>query len=100
MVHESPSSYGPNGLECRDAKTGALIFGVDGQNADVGRGVAYDIDPRYRGYEMWGARGGLMSATGVQISSTRPGQMNFCVWWDATCCAKRWMARRFPNGTG
>ena len=83
MVHESPGSYGPNGLEYRDAKTGALIFGVDGQGADVGRGVAYDIDPRFRGYEMWGARGGLMSATGVQISSTHPSQENFCVWWDA-----------------
>ena len=83
MVHEDPGSYGPNGLEYRDAKTGALIFGVDGQGADVGRGCAYDIDPRYRGYEMWGARGGLMSATGVQISSTHPSQENFCVWWDA-----------------
>ena len=83
MVHESPSSYGPNGLEFRDAKSGALIFGVDGQNADVGRGCAYDIDPRCRGYEMWGSRGGLMSSTGVQITSSRPGQMNFCAWWDA-----------------
>jgi fibronectin-binding autotransporter adhesin len=45
--------------------------------------VAYDIDPRFRGYEMWGSRGGLMSATGVQISTSRPGQMNFCAWWDA-----------------
>src|ERR1051325_7613400 len=42
MVHETPSAYGPTGLEYRDAKTGALIFGLDGQNADVGRGVAYD----------------------------------------------------------
>ena len=83
MIHESPASYGAAGLEFRDARTGGLIFGVDGQNSDVGRGVAYDIDPRYRGYEMWGSRGGLMSATGVQISSTRPGQMNFCAWWDA-----------------
>ena len=83
MVHESPTEYGPTGLEFRDAKTGALIFGLDGQNSDIGRGVAYDIDPRYRGYEMWGARGGLMSATGVQISSTHPSQENFCVWWDA-----------------
>ena len=83
MVHESPSSYGSAGLEFRDAKTGALIFGVDGQNTDIGRGVAYDIDPRYPGYEMWGARGGLMSSTGVQITASRPSQMNFCVWWDA-----------------
>ncbi|MFM2296111.1 MAG: hypothetical protein RLZZ350_2524, partial [Verrucomicrobiota bacterium] len=83
FVHESPASYGPNGLEMHDAKTGALLITVDGQNADVGRGVAYDIDPRYRGYEMWGARGGLMSATGVQISSSHPSQENFCCWWDA-----------------
>ncbi|HEX5218031.1 MAG TPA: autotransporter-associated beta strand repeat-containing protein [Verrucomicrobiae bacterium] len=83
MVHESPSSYGPNGLEFRDAKNGGLIFGVDGQGADIGRGVAIDIDPSRRGYEMWGSRGGLMSATGVQISSSRPGQMNFACWWDA-----------------
>ena len=83
MVHEEPTVYGPTGLEYRDAKTGALIFGVDGQGNDVGRGVAYDIDPRYRGYEMWGSIGGLWSATGVQISSSAPSPKNFCVWWDA-----------------
>jgi rhamnogalacturonan endolyase len=83
MVHESPSVYGPTGLEYRDARTGALIFGLDGQNADVGRGVAIDIDPRYPGYEMWGARGGLMAGNGVQITANRPGQMNFACWWDA-----------------
>jgi autotransporter-associated beta strand protein len=83
MVHEEPGSYGPNGSEFRDAKTGGLIFGVDGQDEDIGRGAAYDIDPRYRGYEMWGSRGGLWSATGVQISSSVPSPKNFCVWWDA-----------------
>ncbi|MEY4387238.1 MAG: hypothetical protein RLY20_2521, partial [Verrucomicrobiota bacterium] len=83
FVHETPSAYGANGLEMHDAATGEVLVSVDGQNADVGRGVAYDIDPRYRGYEMWGARGGLMSQTGVQITASRPGQMNFCVWWDA-----------------
>ena len=83
MVHEEPASYGPTGLELRNAKTGALLLGVDGQSADVGRGVAYDIDPRYRGYEVWGARGGLYSAQGELITSSRPSQMNFAVWWDA-----------------
>ncbi len=83
MVHEDPGSYGPTGLEFRDAATGALIFGLDGQGADVGRGVAIDIDPRYRGYEMWGSRGGLMSASGEQITSSRPSQMNFALWWDS-----------------
>lgn len=82
MVHESPGSYGPTGLEFRDARTGALIFGLSGQGADVGRGVAGDIDPRFLGYEMWGARGGLMAANGTQITANRPGQMNFMIWWD------------------
>ncbi len=82
MVHESPGSYGQAGSEFRDARTGELIFGVSGQGTDVGRGVAGDIDPRFPGYEMWASRGGLMSSTGVEISSGRPGQMNFMIWWD------------------
>ncbi len=81
--HETPSLYGPNGSELRDARTGALIFGINGENADVGRGVAFDIDPRYRGYEVWAARGGLHSVKGELITTRRPGQMNFGVWWDA-----------------
>lgn len=82
MSHEDPSSYGSAGLEFRDAATGELIFGVNGGGSDVGRGVAGDIDPTHPGYELWGARGGLMSSTGAQISTVRPGQMNFMVWWD------------------
>jgi rhamnogalacturonan endolyase len=82
MAHEDPGSYGSNGSEFRDAKTGALIFGVPGNGADVGRAVAGDIDPRYLGYEMWASRGGLNATNGVQITPSRPGQMNFMVWWD------------------
>jgi len=83
MVHESPGSYGSNGLEMHDAGTGAILFGVSGEGADVGRGCTGDIDSRYLGSECWGSRGGLYSASGTLISSTRPGQMNFMVWWDA-----------------
>ncbi len=93
MVHEEPASYGPTGLEFRDARNGALIFGLSGEGADVGRGVAMDIDPRYRGYEMWGSRGGLMSATGVQVSAAKPSQTNFMVWWDAD------LLRELEDGT-
>jgi rhamnogalacturonan endolyase len=81
MVHEEPGSYGPNGLEFRDAATGALIFSLSGENADVGRGCAGDIDPRYLGYEMWGARGSLMTAKGVALTTSKP-PMNFMCWWD------------------
>src|SRR5262245_44125294 len=91
--HETPPSYGPNAAEFRDARTGALIFGVQG-SGDIGRGLALDVDPRYRGYEMWasGNTGGMYTAQqstpnavlgprGVQISATRPS-INFGVWWD------------------
>lgn len=83
MVHESPALYGPHGLELHDAATGRILFGVDGEGSDVGRGVAFDIDPRFPGYECWGSRGGLYNVSGTLISSTRPSQMNFGVWWDA-----------------
>jgi autotransporter-associated beta strand protein len=91
--HESPTSYGPNGAEFRDARTGALIFGVQA-SGDIGRGLALDVDPRYRGYEMWasGSTGGMytaqlftpnavLGARGVQIASGKPS-INFGVWWD------------------
>lgn len=80
--HESPVLYGPYGSEMHDARTGQIIWGASGQGADVGRGVAMDIDPRYRGYEAWSSRGGLFSCRGEQISTTRPAQMNFALWWD------------------
>ncbi len=91
--HESPSSYGANGLEFRDARTGALIFGVQA-TGDIGRGLALDVDPRYRGYEMWGSgpTGGMYTAQqftpnavlgprGLQIAAGKPS-INFGVWWD------------------
>jgi autotransporter-associated beta strand protein len=91
--HESPVAYGPNGLEFRDARTGALIFGVQG-GTDIGRGIAVDVDPRFRGYEMWGSgpTGGMYTAQqsvpnpvlgprGVQISASKPS-INHAVWWD------------------
>ncbi len=80
--HESPSKYGAYGLEFRDAKTGIPLWGVDGENKDVGRALAIDIDPRYKGYECWGAVGNLYDCKGNQISTAKPS-MNFAVWWDA-----------------
>lgn len=80
--HESPSKYGAYGLEFRDAKTGTPLWGVDGENKDIGRALAIDIDPRYKGYECWGSIGGLYDCKGNQIGTTKPS-MNFAVWWDA-----------------
>jgi rhamnogalacturonan endolyase len=97
MVHESPRVYGANGLEFRDARTGKLIWGKSGEGADVGRGVAFDIDPRYRGYEMWASRGALYNARGEVISTNKPAAMNFGVWWDGDrlreLLDKNWIAK-------
>jgi rhamnogalacturonan endolyase len=82
-VHESPSSYGSAPNDFRDAATGTLIWGAPGPNqGDVGRGIAMDVDPRTLGAESWSSRGGLYAANGTQISTARPGPMNFAVWWD------------------
>jgi len=81
--YEEPKKYGKFGLELRDATTGKTLFGVDGQNKDVGRCMASDIDPRYKGYEYWGSVGGLYNSKGEEISKTKPSSTNFAVWWDA-----------------
>jgi len=80
--YETPASNGQVGAALVDARTGARIFTVAEASADVGRGLAADIDPRYKGYEMWASRGNLYSCTGTSISTTKPS-MNFAVWWDA-----------------
>ena len=81
QCHESPRSYGPYGLEFRDAKTGKPLWGVNGEGIDVGRGLAADIDPRYKGYECWGSVGNLYDCKGNQIGTAKPS-MNFAIWWD------------------
>ena len=81
QCHESPRSYGQYGLEFRDAKTGKPFWGVNGEGIDVGRGLAADIDPRYKGYECWGSVGNLYDCKGNQIGTAKPS-MNFAIWWD------------------
>ena len=80
-IHERPR-HG-NGVEFREAKTGALIWGKS--SPDVGRGVAFDIDPRHRGYEIWASGQGLngvWNVKGETISERKPRSCNFGVWWD------------------
>lgn len=79
--YESPGSNGQVGAALVDAKTGARIFTVPVASDDVGRGLAADIDPRHKGYEMWASRGGLYNAKGQEISTSRPS-INFALWWD------------------
>lgn len=90
--YESPGSNGGIGAALVDAKTGERIFTVAEASADVGRGLAADIDPRHKGYEMWAARGGLYTAKGEQIGTTKPS-MNFAIWWDGD------LSRELLDGT-
>jgi len=92
--HETPSLYRFHALDYRDARTGEPICGVEA-TGDIGRGIAMDIDPRYPGFEFWGSggTGGLYNvrtcdpdqekgARARQISATKPGPINFAIWWD------------------
>jgi rhamnogalacturonan endolyase len=60
-----------------------LIWGKS--SPDVGRGVAMDLDPRHRGYEMWASGEGLQglwNVKGETVSARKPRSCNFGVWWD------------------
>lgn len=50
-----------------------------------GRGVCFNIDPRYPGAESWttgaGIRG-VWDARGNEIADTKPGSVNFRIYWD------------------
>lgn len=80
QCHEEPARFGQYGLEFRDARTGQPLWGVPA-TGDVGRALAADIDPRYRGYECWGTVGRLYSCLGDSIGPNRPS-VNHAVWWD------------------
>ena len=80
-IHEKPRH--DVGAEFRDALTGRLLWGKP--SPDVGRGIAVDIDPRHRGYEMWASGNGLngvWNVNGQTISVKKPRSCNFAVWWD------------------
>ncbi|ACL75117.1 dockerin type I domain-containing protein [Ruminiclostridium cellulolyticum] len=79
QCHETGSNASSG--EYRDARTGQLIWGLAG-TSDTGRGLALDIDPRYKGFEMWSSSSdGVYNVNGTKVSTTKPS-MNFGVWWD------------------
>ncbi|MBO9701130.1 MAG: carbohydrate-binding protein [Sporocytophaga sp.] len=81
QCHEEPGKYGNYGLEFRDAKTGKPLWGLGGGNqGDIGRCMAGDIDPRHKGYEVWGA-GKTYNCKGTIIATSRPSEC-FRVYWD------------------
>lgn len=86
MHEEYPN---PAGVEMRDVATGKKLWGIPG-NSDIGRGVAFDIDPTNPGAECWASEGsGIHScADGSVLSTTYPttagggASYNMGVWWD------------------
>jgi hypothetical protein len=81
MPHENKSR--PE-WSLRDGRTCEIIRQGTTTDADVGRGVADDIDPNNPGAEMWASSGVplLSAATGQQLANN-PGPINFLIWWDA-----------------
>lgn len=80
-IHEHSRTQ--TGVTFRDARTGQILWSK--RSPDVGRGVAFDIDPRHPGAESWAAMGpdaGVWNAKGQEISKKRPVSYNFGVWWD------------------
>ena len=68
------------GVGMHDARTGEMIWSHS-PGVDVGSGLAADIDPRHRGYEMWGGPGGLRDVEGNDIGP-RPRSDRWAIWWD------------------
>ena len=68
------------GVMVRDAATGEILWSHS-PGIDVGAGVAADIDPRYRGYEVWGGPGGLRDSQGNDVGPA-PRATGFVIWWD------------------
>jgi rhamnogalacturonan endolyase len=82
-VHENEDDtvrFKSPGAAMRDARTGESLW-ILSPGVDVGGGVAADIDPRHRGYEAWGAPGGLRDSKGNEIGP-RPRSSGFVIWWD------------------
>jgi len=87
MVHES-GVWGPYGYTLRDAATGEVLFGGFARE-DVGRGMIGQVDPRYRGLQVWSSEdihsretGGLLTAKGERIDGRAPGT-NMSIKWAA-----------------
>ena len=95
-VFDIQERFDAQGMSVRDARTGRPIFTVPSVKADEsgddrgegpGRGVAFNIDPRFAGAEFWAAGAkmdGIYDARGKEFVERRPAgfSTNFAVWWD------------------
>ncbi|HAG12992.1 MAG TPA: hypothetical protein DCG49_03915, partial [Ruminococcus sp.] len=71
----------PYGESCVDAKTGQIIFHINGAK-DTGRCAADNVWLGSKGAEFWGAAdGNVYDQNGKAIGSSKPAQ-NFFIYWD------------------
>jgi rhamnogalacturonan endolyase len=81
-AHEEVRKNGGIGSAMLDARTGKMLWSTPA-DADTGRGVAADIDPRFPGAEAWAANSDILyTAKGKPIEGKRPREQSFLVWWD------------------
>lgn len=94
MPHEAR----PCGYDLHRAATGEILLHETSEK-DNGRGLAADIDSRYRGSEFWSAASpNVYSCKGKVISTHRP-PINFRIYWDGDLqdelfdhsCIYKWM---------
>jgi len=91
IQQDNPSMLG---MVLYDSATGEMLkkwyqTGV----GDVGRGIAIDIDPNYKGCEMYSTMGGIYNCQGDLITSATLWAPEG-IWWDAD------LLREFEDGAG
>ena len=102
-IHENEDAtvaLGTPGAALYDARTGAILWSML-PGADVGRGLAADIDPGNPGAEFWTpASPDLLDARGRRVG-TAPRSANFAIWWDADPLREildgNWIAKWDPS---
>ncbi len=95
-IFDIQERFDAQGMSLRDARSGKPLFTIPSVKADdsgpdkgegPGRGVAFNIDPRFPGAETWAAgagMSGLYDIHGKKFYEGRPPGLstNFAVWWD------------------
>jgi rhamnogalacturonan endolyase len=80
-VHEEKEAWQTYGYEMHDARTGEILWGGP-TKGDNGRGLAADIDPNHRGFEMWSSGApGVYNCKGKKIADRKPS-ISFRIYWD------------------
>jgi len=95
-IFDIQERFGPEGMSLRDARSGKPLFTIPSVKAaesggdkgeGPGRGVAFNVDPRFPGAETWAAgagMSGMYDVHGKKFVEGRPAGLstNFAIWWD------------------